>query len=186
MSLEARNDARLCTNRRGDSMKLWLSAVCVCALTSGTWSHVQACGDKFLTPSRGTRFDLSPAARERAAILLYANPASGLPASLTKLSVDPLLKKAGYRPTVVQSPTELERVLGQTAWDVLLIDLNDSSDVASRLPAAKAPAVIPVAFGATNAQLSRAKKTYGDVLKSPTRSQSFLDAIDDAVAKRRK
>jgi len=123
-------------------------------------------------------------ARQHAAILLYANPATELPARLTKLSVDPVLKKAGYRPTVVASPAELDRALGQATWDVLLIDLKDSSVVRSRLPAAKAPAVIPVAFNATNAELSQAKKTYGDVLKSPTRSQSFLDVIDDAVAKR--
>ena len=52
-------------------MKLWLAAACVFALAGTTSSDVQACGDKFLAPSRGTRFDLAPAARERAAILLY-------------------------------------------------------------------------------------------------------------------
>lgn len=166
-------------------MKFWLTAVCACAIAVGTRSDVQACGAKFLTPSRGTRFDLSPAARQHAAILLYANPLTELPARLTKLSVDPVLKKAGYQPTVVASQAELDRALKQSAWDVLLIDLKDGPNVASRLPAAKAPVVVPVAFNATNAELNQGKKTYGDVLKSPTRSQSFLDAIDDAVAKRK-
>lgn len=165
-------------------MKFWLTAVCACAIAVGSRSDVQACGAKFLTPSRGTRFDLSPAARQHAAILLYANSATGLPATLTKLNVDPVLKKAGYRPTIAASAAELDRALRQATWDVLMIDLNDGPVVAPSLPSAKAPTVIPVAFNATNAQLSQAKKTYGDVLKSPTRSESFLDAIDDAVAKR--
>ena len=77
----------------------------------GTTAAPLACGDKFLLPSRGTRFQQPPRERIPATILLYANPASPLPQALTKLSVNVALRKVGYRPTFVDSLDALERAV---------------------------------------------------------------------------
>jgi hypothetical protein len=143
-----------------------------------------ACGDKFLVPSRGRRFELTPAARQQAAVLLYVNPQSPLPVMLTKLAVDPALRKAGYRPTVAASAAEFNRILRQGNWDVVLVDLLDS--VAPELSDVVGSAVVlPVAVNPTNSDLTLARKKYATILKSPTRSQAFVDALDVAVTAQR-
>ena len=51
-------------------------ALCWCGI--GTSGAVLACGDKFLMPSRGSRFQQAPMERMPASILFYANPSSPL------------------------------------------------------------------------------------------------------------
>jgi hypothetical protein len=143
-----------------------------------------ACGDKFLMPSRGRRFELTPAARQQAAVLLYVNPRSPLPIMLTKLAVDPALRRAGYQPTVAASAEEFNRILRQGKWDVVLVDLLDS--VAPEwADAAGSAVVLPVAANPTNSDLVQARRKYATILKSPTRSQAFVDALDVAVTAQR-
>jgi hypothetical protein len=143
-----------------------------------------ACGDKFLLPSRGTRFQQAPVDRISASILLYANPASPLPAALTKLSVDAALRKVGYRPTFVSSLDALERALSGGAWDVIVVDLADGAPVRGRVQGRVAPVLLAVAHNPTGEQFAQARKDYPRVLKSPSRSQAFVEAIDDALAAR--
>ena len=66
-----------------------------CSRTAAVPATLLACGDKFLMPTRGTRFQQAPLNRAPAAVLLYANPASPLPGALSRLSVDATLRKAG-------------------------------------------------------------------------------------------
>ena len=148
----------------------------------GAAGVVLACGDKFLLPSRGTRFQQAPPDRAAASILLYANPGSALPAALTKLSVDSALRKVGYRPTMVSSLDALERALNQGGWDVIVVDLADSGSIRTRGQGRPAPVVVPVAQNASGEQVAAARKQYAHVLKSPSRSQAFVEAIDDALA----
>jgi len=168
-------------------MKTRWCAIGVVMLMAGVATgDVLACGDKFLVPGRAVRFELTPAARQQVAVLLFVNPASALPAVFTKLAVDPALRKAGYQPTVVTTADGLGRTLQQGGWDVVLLDLADGTAMENLSAAgASAPAVLAVALKATDSDLARAKKLYAVVLKSPTRSQSFVEAIDVTIATRR-
>ena len=56
--------------------------------------------------------------------------------------------------------------------------------VSGRTQGANAPIVLPVMFNATGAELAAAKKQYQRILKAPTKNQSFLEAIDDALVVR--
>jgi len=153
-------------------------------VSSAVTGDLIACGDRFLVPSRGLRFELRPATRQQAAVLFYVNPASDLGTLFTKLSVDPAVRKAGYRPTLVTNTGELTRALTETAWDVVLIDLGDNSTV--ELPSAKGlPMLVGVTLDSKSTNPARAKQHYAAVLKSPTRSQAFVDALDEAVTKQR-
>lgn len=146
--------------------------------TSGV---LQACGDKFLVPSRGMRFELTPAARQEATVLVFARPASSLADIFERLSIERALQHAGYRPTIVANSGEFARGLQQGSWDVVLIDVTDGP-LKDAPPGS--PAVLAVAAHANETDLARARRQYAAILKSPSRSQAFIDAFDAAVATR--
>jgi hypothetical protein len=166
-------------------MKKRLLVMGLLVLSSGS-GDLFACGDKFLVASRGTRFQRAAAARQPANILVYANPSSNLPKALERVMVDDTLRKAGYKPTSVAGPNELEQALRQGGWDLVLADLADSTAVRGRLQGTGAPMVLPVLYSATGSELAQAKKDYQRVLKGPVKSQAFIEAIDDALALREK
>ena len=165
-------------------MKKHLLLVGLLVLAS-TGSDLMACGDKFLVMSRGTRFQRA-VARQPANILVYANPSSTLPKALERVMVDDTLRKAGYKPTSVSAPNDLEQALRQGGWDLVLADLNDSAALRARLQASGGPMVVPVVYNATGSEMAQAKKDYLRVLKGPFKSQAFLEAIDDALALKEK
>lgn len=164
--------------------KLLVAALLVLSV-AGT--DLLACGDKFLVVSRGTRFQRAAIVRQPANILVYANPSSTLPKALEKAEVDETLRKAGYRPTSVSDPRELDQALRKGGWDLVVADLADGTVVRGRLQGGgKAPMVLPVVYRATGSEIAQAKKDYPRVLKGPVKSQAFLEAIDDALALREK
>jgi len=159
-----------------------IAAALLLLASTGSSDPLLACGEKWLMGSRGTRFH-RPAPARHAAILVYANPALNLPRALANVPFEATLRKAGYRPTVVTSPEALSSALGQGGWDLVLADVSDSQAVSSRTQNAKAPPIVlPLMYNATGAELAAAKKQYQRILKAPTKNQSFLDAIDDALA----
>jgi len=167
--------------------KRFLVVVGVLVLSGvGASGDLLACGDKFLVMSRGTRYQRAAVARQPANILVYANSASALPKALAKADVDATLRKAGYKPTSVSGPAELEQALRQGGWDLVVADLADGMAVSGRLQGASAPMLLPVAYNVTGSELAQAKKDYQRVLKGPVKSQSFLEAVDDALALRSK
>jgi hypothetical protein len=143
-----------------------------------------ACGDKFLVSSRGTRYQQAPAVRKPAAILIYTNPASEVPKALASVPVDATLRSVGYRPTTVGTPAEFEKALSQGGWDLILVGLADAEAVSKRVQSNAG--VLPVVVNATAAEMKQTKKQYPVVLKAPTKSQTFLAVIDEALAYRPK
>jgi hypothetical protein len=158
------------------------AALLLCGV--GLSEPLLACGEKFLMRTRGTRFQRAAPARSAAAILVYANPASNLPKALANVPVDATLRKAGYRPSTVTSPAEFNTALGRGGWDLVLVDVAESGEVLKQAHGPTAPIVLPVVFNASSADLAAAKKQNQRLLKAPTKNQSFLDAIDDALASR--
>ena len=162
-------------------MKLVVGGLLVLAGV-GAGTDLLACGNKFLLVSRGTRFGKVAAARHPAAILLYVNRTSALPEALGKVPVEAILSKAGYQPTTVSDPAELEQALRQGGWDLVLADLADSAALHDRLQGDGAPMVVPVVYRPARGVEKQAKKDYGRVLRAPFKGQRLLETIDDAVA----
>ena len=150
----------------------------------GSVNILLACGDKFLVSSRGTRYQLAPAVRKPAAILIYTNPASEVSKVLAGVPVDATLRSVGYRPTNVETSAEFEKALSQGEWDLILVGLADAEAVSKRV--LSNAAVVPVVVNATVAEMKQTKKQYPVVLKAPTKSQTFLAVIDEALAYRPK
>lgn len=160
--------------------KRFLLAGLLIASGAATGGDLMACGDKFLIVSRGTRFQRA-AIRTSASILVYADPASNLPKALANVPIDATLRKAGYKPTTVTTPADLEAALGRGGWDLVLVDVAESQTIRGRIRGG-APIVLPVVYNASGAELAQAKKQYPLVMKSPTKNQGFLDTIDEALA----
>ena len=68
---------------------------------------------------RGTRYQRPKNARA-ANVLIYANPASGLPAALRACRSTPLLKREGHRSTTVETLDQLSAILAGGRFDVVL------------------------------------------------------------------
>ena len=158
--------------------KVFLVVALVCA---GAGADLLACGNKFLVPSRGTRFGKVPIDRQDAKILVYAPPNSSLSKALGDIQVATLLAEVGYRPTMVSDPAELDSVLGEGGWQLVLAD---PTSLPAGLRGEEAPAILPVLHEPSRTQLAEAKQTYGQVIKSPAKTQRFVESIDYAVAAR--
>jgi hypothetical protein len=144
-----------------------------------------ACGEKFLMRSRGSRFQRVAPLRKPANILVYANPALNLPKALANVPVDSTLQRAGYKATTVTRADEFAGAIQRGGWDLVVVDVADSSAAINPAIKSRAPAVLPVALNPSSQELAAARKQNPHVLKAPVKSQSFLDAIDEALADRR-
>ena len=147
---------------------------------------LEACGDKFLLLSRGTRFERPAMRRMPATVVAYARAGSGLPAALADLPVRDTLVRAGYTFTVVTTAAELEATLAGGAVDLVMVDVVDAPGVSQQLTAPRAPGVLPVVFGRTTDEVKEVLKGFTCAVKSPRRNQSFLDAVDEALDIRRR
>lgn len=123
-----------------------------------------ACGDKFLVGGRGTRYQRPKNARA-ASVLIYADPASAVAASLKKAKVESLLKLEGHKATKVQTLEQLSTVMSTGRYDVILTANSDSASV-QRLLANVPDAAVVVGVD--------------DLVKN----RSLLHAIDKAVVTR--
>jgi hypothetical protein len=159
--------------------------VLVLGLVGGAAAKGLACGDKFLVPGRGTRFR-AKIDRESATVLLYARPGSPLDETLRIRSVADGLRKAGYRPTWVNAGEDPGRAIPAGPWDVVVAELGDVAELVAVLKSATAPLALPVAYDVSRATLDEARRQYRRVLRAPSRTQAFLDAIDELVYARAK
>lgn len=141
-----------------------------------------ACGNKFLVPSRGTRFGKAPIAREEARILVYVRPGSALSEPLAGLTVATVLAEAGYQPTVVTEPAELQLALDGHRWDLVLADLSDGKSFPEPSQQMAAVHVLPVLFEPSRSELAQAKRDFGLAMKAPFKSRQLLAVVDFAVA----
>ena len=140
----------------------------VLVATVGVWmgGDLLACGDKFLVTGRGTRFQRPKNARA-ASVLIYANPASGLPSALKNVSVDSVLKHEGHRSTTVETFDQLSAILAGGRFDVVVAASSVAAEVERLLGAAPDRAVVLT-------------------LDAAPKEGSLLKAIDKAVEQRDK
>ena len=144
-------------------MKRVLATALLIVTAASGETVLRACGDKFLVNSRGTRFERAPGARQSAAILLYAESGSGATASAANAPIQSVLRKAGYRPSAVESAADFEKAVTSRKWDVVVVDRSSGPAVSSKLNGAAAVVALTL----------------------PAKRGAILDAVDDALASRR-
>ena len=152
--------------------------VAVLGLVSG--ADLLACGDKFLVAGRGTRYQRPKTARA-ANVLIYDNPASGLPAALEKVPVDSLLKREGHNATRVDTLDQLSTVIAGGRFDVVLV-ANTVAAAVQKLIDSVADAPVMVAFCVKpGADTPKVDAQTPCSVKAPPKERSLLEAIDKAV-----
>jgi hypothetical protein len=136
--------------------------VVVAVLAFWMTGDLLACGDKFLVAGRGTRYQRPKTARA-ASVLIYADPASAMAASLKKAKVESILKLEGHRATKVETLQELSTVVTSGRYDVILAATSDTASVQKLVqPSADAAIVLGL----------------DDLMKN----RSLIEAIDKAVS----
>ena len=152
------------------------------ALVLASVASVFTCGDKYLVPGRGVRFQPTPAQRQRATVLVYAPPASPLGRTLSRLQAETALRKVGYRPTLATTRAEFEQA-ASASWDAVLVGAEDAPAIAQAMTADSRTHLVAVLIEATAVQASAARAVFPMVLRSPGRNQDFLDALDAAAGR---
>lgn len=142
---------------------------------------LRACGDKFLSVSRGTRFQRAGLARRPAAILVLAPQGGRLAASVQALGVIQALTKAGYTPVLVSDATPVTPAVQGRAWDLVIRDL-DAAPALVGLTGA--PSQVVIAWDVPRDAVSRARKDFDAVVVRPSRVRAVIDAVDDALLTR--
>jgi hypothetical protein len=151
----------------------------VLALSSG--GDLLACGDKFLVSGRGTRYQRPKNARA-ASVLIYANPASGLPAALKDARVESVLKREGHRSTFAETIEQLTALLAGGRYDVVLVANSVAAAVEQAIGATpEAPVVVSLCVTAAGRQEPGTDKETKCALKAPPKERHLLEAIDRAV-----
>lgn len=143
-----------------------------------------ACGDKFLVIGRGAR--RIQKARHPASILLAWRGDADLAAAAGEMKLEAVLKQAGHTVETLSVSTPLAEWLGTRRYDFIVTGI-EAAPAAARAVTAAAPAavVIPMAVKADAAARSALDAQYGLVIHAPTRSLSYLSAIDAEMGRRR-
>ncbi len=149
---------------------------------------VLGCGDKFVVLGRGMRFGRASAAKFPGAVLIYANPASHMPAAMKEFRLETTLKAAGHKTRVVDSSADLEQALASSKYDIVLADIADSPGVQKEsASAASKPLVVPVLYKPTPSELAAVEKKYGCLIApASSRSADLLPVLDQAMQSRAK
>lgn len=160
--------------------RILLASGIVTALLLLNLTAVFACGDKTLRMGRGARFKRTG---HTAAILIYI-PADATATTLEKAPrLQSFLKKeGGHKVRIVQGADRLSEALDSGQYDVVLSSLGAAADVRKRVgSSASGPAVVPIAFKASKAEVAGAQKQYRYVVKDPNSGDDYLDAIEEVM-----
>jgi hypothetical protein len=164
--------------------KLLFTGIAAAALALGPVA-VLACGDKFVVLGRTGRFFVT---KYPAAILIYVNPGSHMPAAMKEFRLEATLKRAGHKPKTVDSSADLEQALSSGKYDLVLADLSDCPGVEKdAVSAVSKPLVVPVLYKPTPDELAAVEKKYGCLIApASSRSTDLLPVLDQAMQNRAK
>lgn len=159
------------------SARVLIAVVVVCLLSA---TDVAACGDKYLTVGRGSRYQRGYASLRPVAVAVLRHAASGKKDFLSRL------KMAGHRVEVMDDVATLKTRVAASKFEVVLADYADAAAVTASfrdLPAK--PLFLPV-VDAGSPHAAAAHKEYGCLLSggSKSKQQNFLAVLDEAVASR--
>jgi hypothetical protein len=150
-------------------------------------STLFGCGESFVIFGPRVRFERVYASAHPASILIYLNPSSHLPAAEKEFQLQAMLKLAGHKPHAVEAWNDLDKALSSGSYDLVLADLSDVARLEHELPAtASKPAVIPIVYNPTGAELAAAEKQHGCLVKASRKPRELLAVIDEAMQSRLK
>jgi DNA-binding NtrC family response regulator len=162
-------------------MKKVLLAGIALSFISLLWTDVNACGDKFLVVGRGIRYERAYAAKFPASILIYSDNKDGVK------DLQSMLKKSGHKIETVGDEAKLFSSLQANKYDVVVVGLSDVALLEKKVISTPSkPAVVPVIYNVTGAELDAAKSQYSCVLKYSNKNKNAVTVIDEVMEARKK
>ncbi len=141
------------------------------------------CGDKFVLIGGAARVNRS---KFPSRVLVFMNPASRIPAAEKEFHVEAMLTAAGHKAKIVESEAEVRKALESGKYDLVLADLADVADLRARCGAISSkPAVLPILYKPTAAELSGAEKEANCAVRPSKKSSDLLAVIDETMKDRR-
>jgi hypothetical protein len=159
------------------------AAIAAGALTLGP-SVAAGCGDKFVLIGGSARVNRS---KFPSRILVFMNPASRIPAAEKEFHVEATLAAAGHKAKVVESEAEVQKALASGKYDLVLADFTDVPELRKQCGAsASKPAVLPLLYKPTAAELATAEKEANCLVRPSKKSSDLLAVIDETMQDRSK
>ena len=142
------------------------------------------CGDKFVLVGGAARINRS---KFPSRVLVFMNPASRVPAAEKEFHVEATLTAAGHKAKVVESEAEVQKALESGKYDLVLADVADVPELRKQCGAsASKPAVLPLLYKPTAAELSAAEKEANCLVRPSKKSSDLLAVIDETMKDRNK
>ena len=164
--------------------RLLLTVVLVAGPAFLGWNGVSACGDKFLMIT-GARSLRGVTAAHPASILMYRPAAGAKDRAIQDPQLEAGLRQAGHRVEVLSDGSKLSATLNAGRYDIVLADFADAVAFEPQVrQAAAQPALVPVLYQRTKAEIAAAEKQFVCLLKAPERISRFLTVLDDLMKTR--
>lgn len=149
-------------------------------LVASSTNGAEACGDKFLRVGRGARYQRGYVAVHPASLLLVARPGSPVAAAL--LELEPVLKRAGHKPVVVEDASAATRALSGGRFNLVLADIKDLPAVETAKKASGTTVdILPILDQPTPEARAAAEQGYRCVAETPGKKAHVLAEIDDLM-----
>lgn len=153
------------------------SLLVIAAFAALSSSDLLACGDKYLSVGRGSRFQRGYVSLHPVTIAVLKSQVAGRKDFLSRLKV------AGHRLEVTEDVAGLEALLKSGKYDVVLADYESAATVDRVLGTLTSkPLFLPV-VDASSGVSKNAEKEYGCLLNAEKnkKRKNFLAVIDEAV-----
>lgn len=138
------------------------------------------CGDKLMLVMRLRLAQLKTG--HPIAVLAYVQ--RDLPSStfVRQIQLQPAVKKAGHRFQILEDTTRLDDALKAAKYDVVIADVSVADVLNQRVRSSPYhPIVLPVGYKTSKAEESATQKKYHCLLKTPSDSDEYFEAIDQAL-----
>lgn len=102
--------------------------------------------------------------------------------SIRQLPSQPAVKRAGHQFQLVEDAARLDQALKAGKYDLVMADVSVADELSRRVESVSyRPLVVPVAYKATKAEDSATQKKFHCLLKAPSGSDEYFDAVDQAL-----
>lgn len=160
--------------------RLLLASLVLCTICLLS-ADAKACGDKFLVVGRGIRYERAYAAKYPASILIYSNNKDGVK------DLQSTLKRSGHKIETVGDENKLFSTLQSGKFDVVVVGLSEVAFLEKKVMSTPSkPAVLPIIYNVTGAELDTAKSQYSCVLKYSNKNKNAVGVIDEVMEARKK
>jgi hypothetical protein len=145
-----------------------------------TTAAALACGDKLMLVMRVRLAQLKLG--HPVTILAYAKPDLPSSAFVRRIQLQPEVKKAGHRFQFIDDATRFDNAIKTEKYDLVMADVTVADGLSPRVTASPYhPVILPVSYKGNKVEDSATQKKYHCLLKTPSDSYQYFEAVDQAL-----